>query len=199
MVHGAYAVITVRGSDPCTGSPSHLEFTTAYVMLYSTQYNGWSQAGYIKTDAQGTTGGQTEQWTQSVANWGLDPLQNWYGPHVFGGDVHTYESRYWSDCGCIRNKIGGSIVSTTSWNPVNEWPSGSWGMEYSGESVFVGGNVPGTSASPASMASMQYLDSTDVWRALTYSITVGMNDDPTHYGTSITDASDRAIYTSKAY
>ncbi len=189
---GAQAEITVRGSTPCTSS-----FTYNYVMLYerSSAANDWLQVGYRKNGIQPTTHSGQRNSNGS--------LYDWYGSHVYDGDVHTYrvhDTLSGSGAYALTAFVDGTAVMSYIDSDTNPHWSGGTYLEFSQEAYYLPSNVPGTPSRPATIANMTYFTPSGTSG---YPVDCGLinyvNNNPSHWGHSFTSCDTQPLYTSQPY
>lgn len=202
MVRGIDSYLEVQTSGPCTTDV--YAFTTLYNMLYSPGGSGWSQVGYYKDNYYGNT----HQWMQFHEN-AADGYHDWFGGHVTAGSTYRYRVVYVPNgCykvgtgpySCIQNRIDGVDVGDTPFDPASSWGSSAWNLEYSEESYYVGGNVPGTTANQAGVTSMTYEDSFYTWHDTTCTLINYINNDTAHWAHYFFGlCPNQTLYTSHPY
>lgn len=154
--YGVSANLTVRPEEICTSVKNVGNFAAAWTMIQARDGNGWAQSGFIRR-----YGYRTRHFAQAVEclQAGCSFDNEIHYQDLNGGEIHQYWTGYISSgcpytSSCLMLKVDASTFILTVFNPNGKWP-GPWRTVYSGETGYVGSDVPGRPTTKVNIANMK--------------------------------------------
>ncbi|MGH9466337.1 MAG: hypothetical protein ACRD1Y_03180 [Terriglobales bacterium] len=148
---GASGTITRRVGAACGSVPNPTyNAVSSWVMIAS----DGSPGGYVQSGTQAGYGQCLTYFAQTRRTNSYAPQTKYGGCISADGSTHSYNEQYGTGCGCEYAKIDGTVWMTTSWNPLSNWTY-PFQPQLFGEANYRESDIPGTSGSPTSYASLQ--------------------------------------------
>jgi hypothetical protein len=173
-IKGAKAAIDIRLADVCSNQPAD-KFSSAWVMVASSNIHGYAQVGYMNRAASPT---MTYFWQWTKDSTVQDPVSStglWGSPPV--GETRTFKVERLGD-GALHMSVGGAEPDCdtggprdcpfTSFDPLNVAAWDGMQGQWEGETHWAGSDMPGTSGSKTDFSAIQVkVDGSWVTRAWT--------------------------------
>jgi hypothetical protein len=168
-VRGAQAYITVREADLCT---SEISESSAWSMLFSSDYIGYAQIGYVDKNT-GVEHRFFWEWLEGGAGSSGRHTGIW-GTPVLNSNYNFKVSRYPAD-GLVHLLMGTGTAppynmegwpAVTDFDPIDEWPDVV--AQFNAETWDRENDIVGSSLTRARFSSVQEKDPSDDWDSYTW-------------------------------
>lgn len=149
---GTSANIRVESGRICDdGTFGSNTLNTAWVMVTNQPRTQWAQVGFIRY-----VNGYTYHFSQYYSGSGSPVTHVYYNYGALNnGEVHHYFVQYSPGKGAIEMDIDVTNADNTWFNPVTAWPAKPWSIQYNGESISKGTDMPGYAPAPFLFTDMQ--------------------------------------------
>ncbi len=139
---GVQAKVRAQNGSTCTGNPSE-GWYNAWVMLHEKTGGGYAQTGFVHDPSTVANPG-IWHFGQSKKGTGVAATTDWYlTTPAAAGTEYKYTTNIDTSINRAVMLAGVNTVHTSDFNPLVEWPTGPFALQYGGEADNLGDGIPG--------------------------------------------------------